>query len=137
MSAWSFGICLLLTLAGIPIGVRHAIFVMKGKYGTIEYSSWSKEGFTCALFCIATIVYICTADHPQLLAAIPILLFTFVYMVAATVLVTSTSRCPNACMRTCNCDIERRPHPKTGWLLLAILAMRHLVLLALLIGSIV
>ncbi len=135
MNPWCLGVCIVLALAGLPIGVRHAMFVRKGKFSAIDGSDWGSEGVTCLLFCIAVVIYLIDADHRHGLIGALTLVLTITYMVIATIFVTSTERCKNGCQRSCNCNTNLTPKPKTGWLLLAVLAMRYLTLAGLLIAS--
>lgn len=135
MDPWCFGISAALALAGLPIGIRHAMFVRKGKFSAIEHSKWSFEGLTCVFFLAAIMIYLIDANDPKNLIGVLLLVFTFVYMVFATIFVTSTERCANQCQRACTCKTDRTPHPKTGWLMLAVLAVRYVTLGSLLTAS--
>lgn len=136
MDPWCFGVSAALALAGLPIGIRHAMFVKKGKFAAIEHSSWSSEGLMCVLFLAAVMIYLIDADSPQNLIGVLLLVFTFLYMAIATIFVTSTERCNNKCQRSCNCDTDRKLHPKTGWLMLVVLAVRYAALASLLAASV-
>jgi hypothetical protein len=131
MDSWCFGVSAVLALAGLPIGIRHAMFVRKGKFSAIEHSKWSFEGLTCVFFLAAIMIYLIDASRPQNLIGVLLLVFTFLYMVVATIFVTSTERCSNQCQRACNCKTDRTPHPKTGWLMLIVLAVRYVTLASL------
>lgn len=135
MNSWCFGTSVALALAGLPIGVRHAMFVKKGKFAAIEHSKWSFEGLTCIFFLAAIIIYLIDAKNPQNFTGVLLLVFTFMYMVFATIFVTSTERCNNKCQRTCTCETDLTPKPKTGWLMLAVLAIRYVTLASLLTAS--
>lgn len=136
MNSWCFGVAVVLALAGLPIGFRHAMFVKKGKFAEIEGSSWSSEGLMCVLFLAAIMVYLTSANDPQNLIGVSLLVFTFVYMVFATIFVTGTERCKDGHERSCNCNTDLTPHPKTGWLLLVILMIRYVTLVGLLVASV-